>query len=204
MTVYIEKPDEKFSQDSFTDPRSADICKYFSQDILAQFPVDCWVAGGSIVSKYLNQDINDIDLFFQSDNDIIVARDYLKSIGGLTVFEGEFSLKIKVKSQEFDLVKLFHNNPKDTIKCFDLYCCAVAITKEGKLYYLDGFFKDLDDKIMRLNSSCKIISDESRILQRLNKYGRKGFNLSLAEAEKFVKFLEKSRNLSEDIKKKAN
>lgn len=208
--IYIEKPDENFSNDTFTDVRSAEICRYFSQEVLKQFPMDCWVAGGSIVSKYLEQDFGDIDIFFPGENEIFEAKDFLETLGGKVVHESDFSLKMEIAFPEndgndqqkyiLDLVKVMHKGPKQTIEAFDMFCCQVAINKDGWLYYGDGFFKDMNERIMRLNKKCKVISDEARIIQRLAKYGKKGFELPLSEADKWVKFLAKSREEAEKNK----
>jgi len=205
-TVYIEKPDENFSNDSCTDTRSSEICQYFSE-VLKLFPMDCWVAGGSIVSMYLGQNINDIDIFFPGEREIFEAKNLLEAKGGKVIFESEFSIKVELTnesdppvSQVFDLVKVMHTGPKQTIQAFDMICCMVSVNKDGWLYYADGFFNDLNNRIIHLNKGFKVISDEARILHRLTKYGRKGFELPLTEAEKWVKLLARAREESEKNK----
>ena len=196
-TVYLEKPDENFSQDTFTDSRSAEICKYF-KELLEVFDCKCWIAGGSIVSKYIDQEINDVDVFFTSEEDIINTKDNLLSLGATIEFENEFSLKIKYKDTNFDLVSITDNGPKETITKFDMICCAVAVDQKGQLHYMDGFFQDLNSKEIRFNKDCEIASYSNRILQRINKYGKKGFNLSLKESDKFLKLIEKVKK-QEDL-----
>lgn len=200
MAVYTEKPDKNFSSETFTDPRSAEICKYF-YEILNEIPADCWVAGGAIVSKFLNQQIKDVDLYFKNEVELSKAIDFFKLSGAEVRFETDFSINAKYKNIEYDLVKITNGDIKKCINSFDMRCCSVAINKEGKLYYVSGFFDDLNNKIIKLNKNAESFSTPDRILCRLNKYGLKGFYLSKEEGEKFFTYINKCNGSNNSVKK---
>lgn len=184
----------------FTDPRSYEVCKTFS-DLIRSLPAKCWVAGGAILSVFTDTKINDIDLYFVDESDFNTVRDYMRTDGTI-VSESDFSLKIERDGRVFDLIKIFRKNPQQTIKGFDFIICCAAVDQDGILYYMDGFFNDLNNKMLRFNSSIEVMTGQEQMLQRINKYGRKGFELSVEESKKCMKLLEKIKEDERSDKKK--
>lgn len=192
MTVVYKERADPNSPDPilcFSDERSYEVCRFFSE-IIQSLPAECWVAGGAVLSAFMRTEINDIDLYFADQTDLDTIRDYLL-INGTIAFESEYSLKINNGEHIIDLVKVFRKTPQQTVKGFDITVCCAAVDQNGVLYYLENFFDDLNNKKLRFNKGVQTVSDKERLLQRLNKYGRKGFELSYEESQKFVKFLDK-------------
>ncbi|MBD3212179.1 MAG: hypothetical protein GF311_06170 [Candidatus Lokiarchaeota archaeon] len=201
MTVWIEKA-------PYTHKRTKLIVEYFSE-ILNQIPAKCWVAGGAIVSSFMETPIKDIDLYFPNKENWELAKDFLLSLNTEATYEGENSFKIKLgKPNEvhyrdrdksiffgnaFDLVSNFRKTPSSTIKSFDIIACCMAIDADKTFYYVDGAINDIENKIIRYNDTHDIIGPEERFMQRINKYGRKGFELSGREATKFLKAMNKAK-----------
>lgn len=203
MTVYTEKAPP------YTNEKTADIVKHF-KEILEQIPAKCWVAGGAVLSGYLEQPIKDIDLYFSNKENWALAKDFFMSLEPERTYDGENSFKLKLGSPKessyrdkdksvlfnntFDLISNWRKTPSSTIKSFDIIACCLAVDSDGVLYYVDDVFSDIENKTIRWNKTHDFVGPEERIMQRINKYGRKGFELSVEEATKFLKVMEKVRS----------
>jgi hypothetical protein len=203
MTVYTEKAPP------YTHEKTADIVKYF-QEILEQIPAKCWVAGGAVLSSYLEQPIKDIDLYFPNKENWKLAKDFFIGLDPERTYDGENSFKLKLGGSKepsyrdadksvlfnntFDLVSNWRKTPSSTIKSFDIVACCFSVDGDGVLYYVDGAFSDIENKMIRWNKTHDFVGPEERIMQRINKYGRKGFELSVEEATRFLKVMEKVRS----------
>ena len=98
---------------------------YLGEDLVKTFKHNnCIIAGGCITSIFCNRDINDIDIYFRNDDDIIgtVYEIYdkywiLANTNKATLF----------KNSENKMVQLIHfdrfENPQDIFNTFDFTVC---------------------------------------------------------------------------------
>lgn len=142
------------------------------------------IAGGALTAIYTNQEINDIDVYFRSEDDFLLFVS--------ECFDGEFSLictNIAEKSVTFldketqAVVQLIHfdffDNAHKIFKKFDftINMCAYDFKTKSIVQHCD-FLKHCCSRYLCFNSdtSYPIIS-----LLRANKYQQRGYNLSKPE-----------------------
>jgi hypothetical protein len=156
---------------------------YFNNLILKELKdkgINCWVAGGVLRDYFSDIPLNsDCDIFFSNINDFNKAKNYLKFRGATTIWESENGMKINYNDNTYDLVKIFTNNPSETINKFD-FTISMFATDGQKLYYGDSSFKDLKDKQLVINKISNPLSTFKRVL----KHYRKGFTMSANETKK--------------------
>lgn len=156
---------------------------YFNNLILKELKdnrINCWVAGGVLRDYFSDKPSNsDCDIFFSNINDFNKAKNYLKSKGATTIWESENGMKINYNDNTYDLVKIFTNNPSETINRFD-FTISMFATDGKKLYYGNSSLKDLKDRQLVINK----ISNPLSTLKRVLKHYRKGFTMSADETKK--------------------
>ena len=143
------------------------------------------IAGGCINSIFTNRDINDIDVYFRNDDDLIeVIAD---------VYDGYWIATHTKKATLFKndynkMVQLIHfkrfNNAQEIFDTFDFTVCMGAFdfyTEEFVLH--DKFLLDNIQNVLNFNSntSYPIMS-----MLRVDKYKNKGYNISKSE---FIRIL---------------
>jgi len=162
--IIQEQPSERIQQ-------SID---YFNNSIFKLISgVKCWVAGGCIRSYFANEKINDIDVFFRTQDDLDKAKILLKNIPGMNeFFENENCIKYELNNKKkIDLVKRFYNGITETLSNFDFTVTCAGITSEGEFFRHTDFFIDLSSKRLAINSVPFPIST----LGRLQKYIKRGY-----------------------------
>lgn len=142
------------------------------------------IAGGCINSIFNNKDINDIDVYFRNDDDLIgvVAE----------VYDSNWILAHTKKATLFKkgdkLVQLIHfkrfNTPQDIFDTFDFTVCMGAFDFKTEEFVLhNNFLLDNTQRILNFNSATDypIMS-----MLRVDKYKNKGYNISKSE---FIRIL---------------
>lgn len=159
---------------------------------------NCIVAGGSILSIFTNKEINDIDVYFKSKNDL---RSFITGMKGTWIAAKTDKAvlfkfgEIKVQAIYF---KLF-NNVSDLFDTFDFTVCMCAYDfATDEFVFHEDFFHDNVAKILRFNENTAypIVS-----ALRVDKYKNKGFDISKAEFLKVIlTCMNKEINTYEELK----
>lgn len=146
---------------------------YFKDKILNKVDANFWVAGGSIKDYFIygnTDNCADIDLYFPDNNNFNKVKQYLESQGYEYHAESEYSLKMKKDNNVYDLVKIFHSDPKSTIYFFDFTICCCAVDRYG-IYHHESFFIDTLQRRLVMNDIRKPLNS----LSRMRKYAMRGF-----------------------------
>jgi len=184
-TKFIERPKESFNKVRFLD--------YYMEGHKG------FIAGGCFKNIFNNQKIKDIDVFFQSEKDLIEA---------INVFEKDdnyfFSYenrnvkcyKNKTTNIRVELIRHTYGTPVEIISRFDFsitkYAYAKRSEKEGITYYnifVNTFFEDLTNK--------KLVIDDGLIFpvstfERSYRYRSYGYGLCKESKGKLIDALKQA------------
>lgn len=159
--------------------------KYLGNDLYNTFKkYNCIIAGGSILSIFNNTEINDVDLYFRSANDM---SDFLHN-----EMEGTWIIAHTKKAFLFkcDSVKIqtiyfkYFNSPEEIFDTFDFTVCMAAFDFKSEKFVLhEDFLRHNVSKILKFNerTAYPIVS-----ALRVTKYRNKGFSISKPE---YIKIL---------------
>lgn len=142
------------------------------------------IAGGCINSIFTNKDVNDIDVYFRNDDDLVSVV--------ANVYDGNWILAHTKKATLFKkgerLVQLIHfkrfQDAQEIFNTFDFTVCMGAFDFKTEEFILhDKFLLDNIQGILNFNSSTDypIMS-----MLRVDKYKNKGYNISKSE---FIRIL---------------
>ena len=160
---------------------------YFNSMILGELSgIECWVAGGCIRDYFTGVAPVDYDIYFPNEEEFKKAKKYLLENGAEVVWESGNGMKFNYNGLVLDLVKIYSEDPAQTIERFDFTCCMFAI-KDNQLFYGESSFDDLNNRKLIINRITNPLSS----LKRSYKYQRKGFNISAEEAKKLYEEIKK-------------
>lgn len=151
-------------------------------DILKSY--NCIVAGGSVLSIFTNNKINDIDVYFRRKEDLSNFL-YNEMSENWIVAYTDKALLFRKNGMDIQLIYFkYFETPNDLFNTFDFTVCMGAFdftTEEFVLH--EDFLRNNISKTLKFNSSTAypIVS-----ALRVQKYKDKGFNISKAE---FIKIL---------------
>jgi len=135
-----------------------------------------WIAGGSIMSFFLDESPNDVDFFFKDEGDADKAIRILLKKGFRVVERLDFGKKLSKDNIEYDILHT-EKTPEDCIMNFDISVCCAAIDSNGVFYYHEKYFEHVGEKRLEylgnypsFNWLCKSL--------RLKKYLKMGFEIS--------------------------
>lgn len=149
------------------------------------------VAGGAVTSLFTNRDINDIDVYFPSEESLVrtIAAiygndDYTdQEIDSFSlVFKGKSqrTLMCEYKGQEVQLMTFkYFANPQEIFDTFDFTVCMGAYDcKNDEFVFHEDFMQHNAQKYLKFNNGTAypIMS-----LMRVNKYQDKGYEISKSE-----------------------
>ncbi len=151
-------------------------------DILKKY--NCIIAGGSICSIFTNRDINDIDVYFRSKDDI--SRLLLNEMSGYYVLcATQKAILMKYDSKEVQFIHFkYYEKAEDIFETFDFTICMGAYDFKTEEFILHKeFLKHNAQRILIYNvtTAFPIIS-----ALRINKYKDKGYKISKME---FIKIM---------------
>jgi len=161
---------------------NSDAPSYFLNIILGEIytqGITCWLAGGCIRDYFMGVKPIDYDVYFPNENEFNKAKSYLNSVNAKIDWESDNGIKFYYNGIVLDLVKIFSNNPEDTISRFDYTVCMLAVD-HNTLYFGENTLKDLEDRKLVINT----ITNPKSSLKRALKYYNKGFTMSALEASK--------------------
>lgn len=159
------------------------------------------VAGGMITSIFTRRDINDVDIYFKSNEDafnFMVQRegDYIRSETDKAMLFQDTESGLWLQCIYFD----FFKNAEEIFKCFDFTVCMGAFDFESEKFILHrDFLKHNAQRILKFNSQTKfpLIS-----ALRIEKYKNKGYKISKPEYIKLMLTVNKLNiNSLEEFKK---
>lgn len=147
----------------------------FFQDSLPNFDGKFCIAGGSMLSLWLDKPINDIDLFFENENEFLKCLKYFNEVVGECDYETPNAVRFVHKGMKYDLIRKEFGTPNEIISNFDFYNCAIAVTKDN-VYALSHTLESINtNSLMLIGENYKI--NPTSTMKRVVKYAKKGFNV---------------------------
>ena len=149
----------------------------------------CIIAGGFILSLFSNSEINDIDIYFRSKEDLSdLLHNNLRKNWVLSKTDKALLVK-HVKNDGFPILLQFiyfryFNNANEIFDTFDFTVCMGAYDFETEEFILhEDFLRNNVSKILRFNSNTAypIMS-----AIRVQKYIKKGYSISKSEYIKIM------------------
>lgn len=151
-------------------------------EFVQALPLYCWVAGGSIIDSIIGKEINDIDIFFASEQDKFEAVKHVLKNEGQMIKTWDRGVKVNIKNFCCDFISYKNiNTPKECVESFDFTVCGVAVDKNREVFYSDHFLSDYNKRLLRYTGN-HITLPRNKAARAL-KYTNKGFSFS-AETQK--------------------
>jgi len=141
---------------------------------------DVIIAGGAITSLFTNREINDVDLYFRTWENLADFLYSLEGTGNIILSYTDKAVLIKSEKILFQAV-CFDIFPaiEDIFNKFDFTVCMGAYSvKESEFYFHPDFLKDNSQRNIRFNpgTAFPLMS-----LLRVDKYKNKGYGISKTE-----------------------
>tara|TARA_R100000808_G_C2155485_1_gene168192 strand:- start:6992 stop:7555 length:564 start_codon:yes stop_codon:yes gene_type:complete len=157
-----------------------------------------WIAGGALRDLFLNKQFNDIDFFFTSKSDAIIARDQLLKKGFNRMESTKAHWRVCRDDITFDLCHSW-SSPQETIDKFDYSVNAVALDNNLKFYYNGNFLKDLKNKnLTKIHRTDRWVGQE---MGRLKKLLIAGYNIDTQNLIMFLDDMEATRQYRVQLRK---
>lgn len=154
------------------------------------------VAGGAITSLFCNREINDIDIYFRSEEDLVKVLAAIFNIEDIYGYElDRFSIHVSGLSQRTiicsaneQMIQLmtFKYFPEidDIFNTFDFTCCMGAFDcKSEEFVFHPEFMKHNSQRYLKFNDGTAF---PLMSLMRVDKYRGKGYSISKAELLRVV------------------
>jgi hypothetical protein len=160
-----------------------DCIRLFEENFFRLFPAwlkgKFWIAGGAMRSYFLDETPRDIDIYCVDSQirDRVIAC--LVAKGATLLDSSPISQIYVLEGVSYDLPLRTFSNPEHTIFSFDLNICMCATDGEV-LYCTYNYFIDLATKTLSVHS----IDSGKKTLQRVMRYGNKGFTLPNKEIDR--------------------
>lgn len=169
---------------------------YLGEDLVNLFKDnECVIAGGTITSIFNNREVNDIDVYFKSIDDLENLLEDIWDSSQWIVAQTDKALMIKYnhdKLVQFIYFDFFEKAEK-IFKTFDFTVCMGAFDFEKEEFILhDDFFKHNCERLLKFNekTAFPIVS-----VLRVKKYEEKGYTISKPE---FIRILLSCMNMKID------
>lgn len=146
---------------------------------------NAFVAGGAITSLFTNKDINDIDIYFRDEKDLINFITEIYNNNYWIVSCTDKSILFQYKREDhncIDIQLIYFKYFKDAYEIFNTFDFTVNMGafdfKTEEFVFHDDFLKHNSQRILKFNdkTAFPIIS-----LLRVQKYKEKGFSISKPE-----------------------
>lgn len=159
---------------------------YLGDDLVDTFKANnVIIAGGCINSIFNNKDINDIDTYFRSNDELInVICEIYDNYWVLS----NTNKALLFKNDKEKMIQLIHfrkfNNAEEIFNTFDFTVCMGAFDFKTEKFILDdNFLLDNTQKVLHFNSNTAY---PLMSMLRVEKYKNKGYNISKSE---FIRIL---------------
>lgn len=141
---------------------------------------NAYIAGGTLTSLFCNREINDIDVYFRSEDDLIRFLEEIWENGKYVVSNTNKATLLVYDNLNLQLIHYhYYETPQDIFKTFDFTACMGVYDFKSEEFILhNDFLKHNSQRILRFNSetSYPIVS-----LLRVQKYEGKGYYISKTE-----------------------
>lgn len=143
-----------------------------------------YIAGGACTSVFSGTSVNDLDIYFESIEDLQSAIQYIRTNVKTDEesFVTECAFSFKRNGLRIQYIKKIVGKPIELIKQFDFSICECAYLPETKEFVMgEDFLADLCARRLRYNIDGKY---PIASLWRLKKYIERGFKLPAIESIK--------------------
>lgn len=158
--------------------------------------INGFICGGSVRDYFMGIPMKtDYDLFFPNEIEYNKAEAYFKKNECKIIFQNDNALKIKYKGKEFDLIKIYFENPEKAINAFDFTVSMLAVDY-NKVYHGTTTFIDLSKRQIIFN----VINYPTSTVKRVLRYYTKGFRMCDEETLRLINAvkLEKTKVKNKD------
>lgn len=148
--------------------------------------IDVWLAGGSIRRVYEDAvEEADYDLFFSNIEDLFKCWAYIEKIAVKieNIYRSSNSYSFDLHLPEpnsipikIQLIKHFHEDVSRLFASFDYTICQFAIDQHKYLYYTGEAIKDVEDRVLKVQSIKYAITS----MQRMIKFHDEGYKIPKA------------------------
>lgn len=141
-----------------------------------------WIAGGAALSAYTQQDINDIDVYFATDEQKTILSKHMRELyAGLDVFESNNATTFKRRSlKNVQLIHPIFTSIQQVFDKFDFTVCQIATNGKGQFVATARAIADIESKSLKVNLFLK-----EKFITRWVKYNLYGYTM---QTEEFVKY----------------
>jgi hypothetical protein len=148
-----------------------------------------YLAGGAVTSVFSGRKINDLDLFFRTEEDLKALQKIIEGEGKERIY-AEFVTKnavsYRIKKELVQLVRCTFAQPRDMLGTFDFTICMASYNPrhhaENDFIFDPLFMPDLAARVLRYNPGPYPIAS----LWRMKKFLLRGFNLPAVESIKLA------------------
>ena len=140
----------------------------------------CWIAGGAILSIFTGEEVNDVDVFFRSKEDVF---NVINSRSGNWYFTKWSATTSDIIRKPIQLVyKNTFSSVEEIFKTFDFsVCCAAYDCETEEFVFGDTFFEDVMSRTIHFNHHT---DGAIMTLPRIVKYQERGYSFPKPELMK--------------------
>ena len=156
----------------------ADFCKGEILQDLKKYK--CWIAGGAILSIFTGEEVNDVDVFFRSKEDVF---NVINSRSGSWYFTKWSATTSDIIRKPIQLVyKNTFSSVEEIFKTFDFsVCCAAYDCETEEFVFGETFFEDVMSRTIHFNHHT---DGAIMTLPRIVKYQERGYSFPKPELMK--------------------
>lgn len=140
----------------------------------------CWIAGGAILSIFTGEEVNDVDVFFRSKEDVF---NVINARSGNWYFTKWSATTSDIIRKPIQLVyKNTFSSVEEIFKTFDFsVCCAAYDCETEEFVFGDTFFEDVMSRTIHFNHHT---NSAIMTLPRIAKYQERGYSFPKPELMK--------------------
>lgn len=146
---------------------------------------NCFIAGGTITSLFCNREVNDFDVYFRSEKDLIAFVYEIWGTDNWIVSSTDKATAINMGGKDVQLIHFrYFESTDDIFKTFDYTACMGAFDFQSEEFSLHpDFLRHNSQRVLNYNpeTAFPIVS-----LLRVAKYQDKGYSISKAELIKVI------------------
>ena len=149
--------------------------------------INGFIAGGCFRSIFEGNFPRDIDLFFNTEEDFLFAKDVYIGEEWKVAYENENAIGFYKKGKpRVDLVRSIYGTPENIISQFDFTIAKFAMDKE-KVVYTETYWRDLHLKRLVCDDT---IPKPIGTFERVQKYAKYGYFLCRETKVKIIKAIQ--------------
>lgn len=172
------------------------IYSHLHRNVFSLLPADiaknCFVAGGAIRSLFLEQPINDYDLFFHRYDSRSDAINFFETLPGVVIGpKTKNAANFCFKGREYDLCTTL-GSPDSVLENFDftINCFAVDMNAFVELNVARSHLFNKELVFVNAHKTQNVqITNAFNFLARVNKFYKEGFTLNKSEMDRLTKLL---------------